>query len=142
MSFYVKHERVTLDCSNMPSMTKQEFKDECDINTILKQFTLTGMIDHINNSPAQWLDLPDVSDYQASLAVVADAAAAFEALPSKVRDEFGNDPAAFLAAFGDPSKADRLRELGLLNPLPAPSPAPAASPSPAPASTPGGAGGA
>lgn len=129
MSFYTPHDRVTIDCSDMPSMTKQEFKDECDINTILKQFTLTGMIDHINSSPAQWLDLPDVTDYQASLALVADAAEAFASLPSKVRDEFGNDPARFLDAFGDPAKADRLRELGLLNPLPAsPSPGSPAAP--------------
>src|SRR5882724_5787175 len=52
-----------------PSMTKQEFLDECDINNIVKEYLITGQIAHISAKAAQgaFLDLPDPIDYQTAL---------------------------------------------------------------------------
>jgi len=117
MTFYVKHNRLYAMHSDV-MMTKQSCKAECDINNILSQYKKTGILNHINSNKPVFADLPDVIDYQQSLHILEHAENAFDALPSKIRDEFNNDPAAFLTAFSDPAKADRLRELGLLNPLP------------------------
>ena len=59
---------------------------ECDINNILSQFSKTGIINHINQNAAQYIDLPDSIDFQQSLAIIQDATDAFASLPSKVRE--------------------------------------------------------
>ena len=120
--FYVPHPQVYHPTGG-ELITKQEFKDECDINNILSTYKLTGMINHINNNKPLYTDLPDQTDYQQSLNTILTADTAFQALPSLVRDFFEGDPAKFLAAFSDPDMVPKLREFGLLNPLP-PEPAP------------------
>lgn len=115
-SFYVPHARVYAP-SDSTLITKQSPKDECDINKILTQYKKTGIITHISNNQSYFADLPDSLDYQESLQILESAETSFSALPARVRDEFSNDPGLFLAAFGDPTKAERLRELGLLKPL-------------------------
>lgn len=134
-SFYRPHKRVSLDGSHpdtgefLPSMTKQSFKEECDINNIIKSFSQTGMITHISERAAQgqYLDLPDSVDFQDALSLVDQARTAFMSLPSKIRDRFDSDPEQFLAFIHDPKNEAEARELGLLNPLPAPSAPPTSS---------------
>ena len=43
----------------------------------------------------------------------------FEGLPSDIRLEFNNDPMQFAEVVSDPRNADYLREIGVLEPLPA-----------------------
>lgn len=135
--FYTPHSRVTLDFDEINpqsiSLTKQSHKNECDINTILKQYSKTGIISHINTQSPQYLELPDALDYQESLNVVAEASIAFDSLPSVVRDHFKNDPLNFLSSFSDPSQRETLEKFGLLKARP-PVGDPPVSPSPAPAS--------
>lgn len=102
----------------LPSMTKQSFKDECDINNILSQYKQSGIISHINAQAAagRYIDLPESVDLQEAFALVEQATGAFASLPAKVRDRFHNDPALFLAFCEDPKNADELVELGLREP--------------------------
>lgn len=97
------------------SMTKQSFKEECDINNIIRQFSATGIVTHINEKAAQgdYVDLPDPLDYQESLNIVIAAQASFDGLPSSVRNRFGNDPTQFLAFLADPANQDEAIRLGL-----------------------------
>lgn len=125
--FYRPHARVVAPVGEV-SMTKQSMKAECDINNILSQYKKTGMITHIKNNAPLYVDLPDAIDYQTSLNILMQADVAFAALPSKVRDRFGNDPERFLAAFSDPALLPELRELGLLKPKRPEDPRPAAAP--------------
>lgn len=115
-SFRVPNRVEVLVHTGDETPTIQSAKAECDINNILRQFSNTGILEHINNQTGEYIDLPPVYDYQAALNIVADGQYAFSTLPSKVRDHFGNDPANFLAAFLDPSQAPQLREWGLLRP--------------------------
>lgn len=115
MSFYLPHNRVIFHTQG-PSMTKQEHKQECDINTILKQYQRTGIIQHIQKQSPLYTDLPNDLDYQNSLNTIIQAETAFDSLPSKVRDSFHNNPEAFLQAMYDPAQRDRLIELGLIAP--------------------------
>lgn len=149
IGFYHPHERVqfhneifdpkTGEVTNPPSMTKQEFQRECDINNIVRDFQVTGMFNHVNTRANQgaYLDLPSDMDFQSSVDVVAKAREAFMSLPSKIRDRFNNDPTNFLNFMGDSENLKEAQELGLIpKPRaepPAPAPAPAA---PAPEATP------
>ena len=134
-SFYRPHKRVTAnnlkldlrtgELVELPSMTKQEFVAECDINNIIKQYSTSGVIRHISERAAtgQYLDLPDNIDFQESLNMVHQAQSAFATLPSSVRSRFQNDPAEFLAFMADPANQDEIIKLGLATdsrPPPAP----------------------
>lgn len=124
-SFYCPHKRVTFDNTKLdlktgelvevPSMTKQEFVAECDINNIIKQYSTSGVIRHISERAAQgqYMDLPDNIDFQESLNMVHQAQSAFATLPSSVRSRFQNDPAEFLAFMADPANQDEIIKLGL-----------------------------
>lgn len=114
-NFYVPHVRVRTNVGDV-SMTKQSCKDECDINKILKQYQRTGIITHISQQEARYVDLPSNVDYQFSMNTIMEAQDAFASLPAVVRDYFGNDPEKFLAAFGDPKMRPQLKDWGLLKP--------------------------
>jgi phage internal scaffolding protein len=120
----------------MPSMTKQSFKDECDINNIVRDFTPQYMAEltMLNQQAGLYQDLPDTIDYQMSLEALRATDAAFASLPAKIRARFDNDPAAFLAFFNDPANQDEAIKLGLaLDTRPPPPPVEAA---PTPENTP------
>lgn len=110
---YPPRRRVSIT-SDTQLITQQHFKQEADINNILQQFKRTGIIQHINNQPPVYADLPDTIDYQQALAIQDAADAAFAALPSVVRAHFDNDPSELLTALGDPSQTAKLTELGIL----------------------------
>lgn len=126
-SFYVPHDRSatwytgelvddkTGEIITPPSMTKQAFVAECDINNILKQYRLTGQIRHITAKAAQgaYQDLPDPLDFQDAMNIVLEAQTSFATLPSQVRDRFGNDPEQFLQFMADPANQDEIIKLGL-----------------------------
>lgn len=95
-------------------VTKQSHADECDINNILRTYQRTGVITHVASGSAQYLELPPVMDLQEAMAALDAAQAAFAALPAAVREEFENDPLAFVQATQDPSQAERLERVGLL----------------------------
>lgn len=113
--FYRKHPRHITSTGDV-LVTKQSFKQECDIQSILKQYQKTGVITHVQNSRPTYADLPSNLDYQQSMNTLIIAREAFAGLPAKIRDHYGNDPERFLGAFYDPEQADYLREVGLLRP--------------------------
>jgi len=47
-------------------MTRQSFKDECDVNNIVKTFTQTGMINHIPRTQPQYGDAPEIDFFEAA----------------------------------------------------------------------------
>lgn len=99
-----------------PSMTKQSFKDECDINLIMKRFRLTGQITNsIEPSQMTYGDFSDVPDYRTALERVERAQDAFMSLPAEVRKRFDNDPGSFIDFALDSKNLDELSKLGLTN---------------------------
>lgn len=115
----------------MPSMTRQEYREQCDINNILKQFKKTGIVSHISAQQAKgaYEDLPDPMEYQDALNAVLAAQESFASLPSKVRSRFDNDPERFLAFMQDPKNQEEMYELGLAT-RPVPPPAEPSGPAP------------
>ena len=107
----------------LPSMTQQHFRDECDINNIIARYEQTGMLTdptHISNRMYEFGDYSAVQDYQDSLNCVIAAREMFDSLPSKIRERFNYDPSRLLQFLGDESNRDEAIRLGLVDP---PSPA-------------------
>lgn len=95
------------------SLTKQEFKDECDINTIMRKYIATGIVP-TNIKLGRYGDFSEVTDYRECLDTLAETKAQFMALPSTVRRRFDNDPAKLLAFVMDKGNLEEARALGLL----------------------------
>ncbi len=98
------------------NMTKQSFKDECDINKIMEKFQKTGLISHYAAHGPTYQDIPAV-DYLDAQYIIAEANSQFEELPSSIRKRFENDPSKFLDFVQDKKNLPELRELGLAKPL-------------------------
>lgn len=106
---------------NLPSLTQQCFKNECDVNEILKKFRETGSLVDPLHPPTRrpmFGDFTDLPDYQACLEALNDADAAFMALPAAVRDRFNNDPQKVIDFLNEESNFDEAVKLGLCNPRP------------------------
>lgn len=100
-------------CCEEPSATKQEFKDECDINRIMRQYQDTGLAES-SSAVGRYGDFSSVGDFHAAQNVIAQASEQFESLPANVRDRFRNSPALFLEFIGDKANRAEARALGLL----------------------------
>lgn len=105
---------TSLACSDA-TRAQQNFKDECDINTIVRNFGVTGTLPTNVRTPIN-ADFIDVMDYQTSLNLMIEAEKAFMQMPSDVRKEFQNDPGKFVEFASDSKNLDRCRELGLAPP--------------------------
>lgn len=104
-----------VDCSTMPSMTKQAFAAEADINTIVRNFGLTGELPKDLAVP-QSGDFLEAKTFHESMNLIRQAEEAFMEMPAEVRDRFNNDPGRFLDFVEDDRNRDEARKLGLLVP--------------------------
>lgn len=96
-----------------PSMTKQSFRDESNLNNIMKRFEKTGQLPNLISQDPSFGDFSDPISYQDSLNLVIKAGEQFAALPSRVRDRFGNDPQQFLMFVNDASNVDEMIRMGI-----------------------------
>lgn len=103
-----------------PSLTRQEFAEECDINTIMARYEATGAISHVNQAVPVFLDTTLYPGLQGAMDAFREAAASFNALPALVRREFDNDPQKFVDFAADAANLPRMREWGLAPPEKAP----------------------
>lgn len=123
-SAYVPHDRVPADIGG-PSMTRQEFADECDVNALMARYDKVGVwpLPPVDKAP-MYLDLTEVPDNLLDVMnMMVDAEAAFMSLPAVVRRDFENDPMQFVAFASDPQNLEKMREYGLAPP-PAEAPKP------------------
>jgi phage internal scaffolding protein len=120
----VQERRRVVKVFKKPSLTKQCFKDRCDMTKILNGYQKTGLLSHVNrraNAP-QYIDVTNVRDYQTALNMVINAQSMFQRLPSSVRDMFGNDPQFMLTWLADEENRPEAEKLGLLPTSAAPAP--------------------
>lgn len=83
---------------DQPSQTLQSFKDDADINCIIARFENTGVLVDptvpVSRTP-QFGDYSNMPSYQEAQNVIVAANNAFNDLSAKIRERFGNDPAAY-----------------------------------------------
>lgn len=121
----MERKRVQLVCTD-PSRTKQSFKDECDINKIMKRFKKVQGVEYLEQYRGyvggNYGDFSQVVDYRSALDQVRRAQDVFGALPAAVRRRFGNDAAEFLDFVSNPANKDELVAMGLAEPKVQPKP--------------------
>lgn len=114
-----------------PTRTQQQFKDECDVNVIAKNFGMTGRLPQNVRMPS-YDDFCDVVDYQTALNAARRASQSFMEMPANVRERFKNDPQLFLDFCSDPSNQAEAASLGLVEGPPISAQVPAAPEPPKP----------
>ena len=114
------------------SLARQEFREECDINTIVARFGLSGELPSGVVAP-QYGDFRSIGSYHDAMNAVARANEAFDAMPAEVRSRFQNDPGQFVDFVGNPENRLEAEKMGLVVPRPQVEPAAAAPGSDAPA---------
>lgn len=99
-----------------PSLTAQEFAEECDINVIMQRHPDIGAYNRSLREPiyADFTSVPN--NLQEAMEQVRVASNAFYELPAQVRREFDNDPVRFADFASDPDNVDQLRDWGLAKP--------------------------
>lgn len=103
-----------LHCKD-PSLAQQHFAEECDINTIVERFHLTGEVPQLQQLPS-FDDYEGVFDFQTAMNTIRSSQETFMSLPAKLRARFHNDPQEFLEFCSDQDNHDEARKLGLLKP--------------------------
>lgn len=102
-----------LTCPEEEGKTQQSFKDECDINEIVRRFGLTGEIPENWRMPVSG-DFTGVTDFHSAMNLVRAAGDAFMELPAAIRAEFRNDPGELLAFLEDDKNREKAVSLGLI----------------------------
>lgn len=109
--------RVQYFCEG-PSLTRQEFQDECDLGKIIARFSATPEgLEQLQIAQgyvqSRFDDVSEIPDYRTALDQVKRAEEAFLRLPPKVRTRFDNDPALFLDFIDNPANHGELYDMGL-----------------------------
>lgn len=107
--------RVQTDMSG-ESRTKQSFKEECDINVIMRRYEATGILPGaLDASQMRYLDCTG-ADFQEAQLLVAGARTLFAELPARIRERFMNDPQRMLEFVENPKNREEAQQMGLVKP--------------------------
>lgn len=114
--------RETYDCSRagtLPTRTQQHFKEDCDINNVIRKYGQTGMWAHLDPREATYGDFSQETDLTAATQLVDQAQREFDALPAAVRALCQNDPVMLLHNLANETSAAQLVAAGLpVEPVP------------------------
>lgn len=108
---------TSLECTDDENMTQQQFKEDSDINTIVRRFGLTGELPDDFKMP-QSGDFTGVNDFHAAMNTVRAAEEEFMRVPAELRARFNNDPGRLMQFLDDDKNRDEAQKLGLLKPPP------------------------
>lgn len=94
---------------------KQSFKEECDINTIIKRFGLGYELPPTLREP-QYGDFTNIpGSFHEAMNRVRQAQEAFDLLPADTRARFHNDPGQWHDFMIDAKNADEVEKMGALS---------------------------
>lgn len=131
--FYKRNGSVTVFNTEGPSLTRQEFAEECDINTLMARYEghVIGGPGNMSAQQPMYADFTQVpTNLLEYMLFMDEAERSFMSLPAQVRREFDNSPHMFVDFASDPENLGQMRTWGLAPPAP---PEPAEAPSqPAP----------
>lgn len=95
------------------SMTDRSFREECDINTIVRRAVTQGLPQP--EKEAVYADLANMpKDLQESYEYMQRAEEQFMSLPSELRRDFGNDPIALISAIHSGTHRELFIQHGLI----------------------------
>ena len=82
----------------------------------MDRYFRTGCLsDPLNQmKPGTYGDFSEMGDYMENMNKIVQAREMFDALPSRVRERFGNNPGAMIDFVMDPNNKEEAKKLGLL----------------------------
>lgn len=110
---FSEREPVLTKVSAREGGARQEFKDECDINRIMKRVLKGQLVPAARGAP-RFGDFSRVEDFHWAQNVLVAAEAQFARLPSEVRKRFGNSPVRMLEFVHNDKNRDEAVKLGLV----------------------------
>ena len=107
-----------VDCSKLPSLTRQSFAKDANINNIMARYAVTGVLVDPSNVDSmrqpRFGDFSDLADYSVLVGRINQAQADFMTLPSAVRARFNNSVEELLSWMSDPKNVVEAVELKVL----------------------------
>jgi len=103
-----------------PTRTKQAFREECNINSIVERYLSTGVMGNPLNQDMRkpfYGDFSSLPGLQEALNITIKANEMWERLPAKVRFRFRNDPVKLDEFVRDEKNREEAIKMGLI-PLP------------------------
>ena len=123
--FRTRTHRHSVTCQvGEESLTKQAFRDECDINRIVARFTPQQLEEQAQAASLIYADFTGLEDYASVMNRARAAELLFENLDVNVRDHFDHNPDELVRAAFDPSRRQEFVDLGLAEAVEAPPGAP------------------
>ena len=100
---------ITKSMKGVKSLTDPQYKGECSIEGIIRKYGV------LPQPTVQQLgaDVSEYGDFATNLMRIEKAKSEFMALPSQLRERFGNDPKAFYDFVINPDNSEELVKLGL-----------------------------
>ncbi len=95
------------------SLTKQSFKDDCDINVVMRKYEKSGLLTHLNQNQGDYSNFIDAPDYHTAMLAIRAAEENFMTIPAQIRSRFHNDAGNFLEFAQNPDNLEEMREMGL-----------------------------
>lgn len=111
--------------SDKPSMTQQQYANECDLNNLVDKnmrfkdpafLTKLQMFGSGEKVEPIYGDFASVPDFQNAMNTINTATEQFMSMPSKIRARFDNDPVKLLAFVNDESNYEEGLALGIYKP--------------------------
>lgn len=91
--------------------TDQQFKNDCDINYIVKKFNPQI---HMAKSPGIYADTTEIPDLLTASNIVKDAETKFMQLPADARLKFNNNPIEMINFLKNPQNQEEAIQMGLM----------------------------
>lgn len=102
-------------CADDEDKTVQSFKEEADINVLVRRFGITGQMPQ-GIVPPTYGVFEDVFDFKTAMDAIAVARESFDAMPGDVRAKFQNDPQKFVEFCSNKDNLPEMRKMGLAIP--------------------------
>lgn len=106
---------VDPDTGEVLNLTRQEFKDDCDLNKIILRYTPERLIESYNAFKGSFGDYSEVPDYQGMREQVLATDSWFASLPANIRSRFENDVSKIVSFLEDDNNYEEAVKLGLLS---------------------------
>lgn len=97
---------------NDPSLAKQSYADEVDVNKLMERAAVTGQLSVSDVNGMYYGDASEIPDLFSALSAVARGEAAFMALNWETRERFHNSVGELYAFLSDPKNYDEGVKLG------------------------------
>lgn len=105
--------KYSIDCSG-ESKTQQQFKQDADINNIVRRMALHNQVPATMVAEPIYADISEAPDFQTANNIVLETEQKFFGLPSKVRARFENNPQKLMEFLNKEENRKEAEELNLI----------------------------